>query len=124
MKLSFSPAQSFDDFQSQSYFGALDGLRALSILLVLLHHVTWWPDTSPLHTLQENGRYGVAFFFVISGFLICTLFLREERKTGRIALWKFYGRRALRLLPLYYAVLILQSVLVFVLHQYSPDNQQ
>src|SRR5581483_7282933 len=52
------------------------------------------------------------------------LFLREEASTGRIDLWKFYGRRALRLLPLYYAVLLLQMVLVFVAHQYSPENQQ
>jgi hypothetical protein len=75
-------------------------------------------------TLQENGRYGVGFFFVISGFLICTLFLREEAANGRIQLWKFYGRRALRLLPLYYAALLAQIILVFFLHQYSPENQQ
>src|SRR5207247_11158705 len=73
--------------------------------------------------LEEDGRYGVAFFFVISGFLICTLFLREEEKTGKIDLWKFYGRRALRLLPLYYAALSLQAILVFALKQYTPENQ-
>jgi peptidoglycan/LPS O-acetylase OafA/YrhL len=56
--------------------------------------------------------------------LICTLFLREEKKTGRIHLWKFYGRRALRLLPLYYAILLVQIIFVFALHQYSPANQQ
>src|SRR6185437_11499979 len=114
---------SFDDFQASSYFNALDGLRAVSILLVLLHHVPRYPAQHVLHTLQENGRYGVSFFFVISGFLICTLFLREERRTGRIDLWKFYGRRALRLLPLYYLVLCLQALLVFGLKQYTPENQ-
>jgi len=116
--------QSFGAFKTSSYFNALDGLRALSILMVLFHHVTKYPARDFLHTLQENGRYGVAFFFVISGFLICTLLLREEEKTGRIDLWKFYGRRALRLLPLYYAVLLLQAVLVFAFHQYTPENQQ
>src|SRR5204863_8282969 len=64
-----------------------------------------------------------SFFFVISGFLICTLFLRDERKTGKIDLWKFYGRRALRLLPLYYAALLLQAVMVYALKQYTPENQ-
>jgi len=117
------PIDGFDSFRQRSYFGALDGLRAVSIFLVLLHHATRFPDHSLIHTLQENGRYGVAFFFVISGFLICTLFLQEEYKTGRINLLKFYGRRSLRLLPLYYAVLLLQMILVFVLHQYSPENQ-
>lgn len=122
MKQPTSPVNSFDDFQTSSYFNALDGLRAVSILLVLLHHVPRYPASHVLHTLQENGRYGVSFFFVISGFLICTLFLREERRTGRIDLWKFYGRRALRLLPLYYVVLCLQALLVFGLKQYTPEN--
>ncbi|HKW27892.1 MAG TPA: acyltransferase [Verrucomicrobiae bacterium] len=116
--------QSFEAFKASAYFNALDGLRAVSILMVLFLHVPKYPVGAFLHTLQQNGRYGVAFFFVISGFLICTLLLREEEKTGRIDLWKFYGRRALRLLPLYYAALLLQAILVFALHQYSPDNQQ
>lgn len=114
--------QSFASFQRSGYFSALDGLRALSILLVLGHHSNR-TTASLWETLQENGRYGVSFFFVISGFLICTLLLREEQKTGRIALGRFYTRRALRLLPLYYAVLLLQAVLVFGLHQYAPENE-
>lgn len=110
-------------YQSTNHFGALDGLRAVSILLVILHHSAHW-QSKLVTTLQYNGRYGVSLFFVISGFLICTLFLRERRKTGKIELWKFYGRRALRLLPLYYALLIVQAVLIFVLGQYSPANQE
>ncbi len=121
-RLSF--AESFTTFRRRSYFGALDGLRAVSILLVLLHHAPGLSAGNRLATLQENGRYGVGFFFVISGFLICTLFLREEHQTGGINLWKFYGRRALRLLPLYYAALAIQVLLVFGLHQYSVENQQ
>ncbi len=120
----FSFAESFTTFRRRSYFGALDGLRAISILLVLLHHTADLSAGNRLVTLQENGRYGVGFFFVISGFLICTLFLREEHQTGGINLWKFYGRRTLRLLPLYYAALALQILLVFGLHQYSIENQQ
>ena len=123
MKRSRPATDRFDVFQGNSYFDALDGLRAIAILLVLFHHVPRFPANSLLHTLQENGRYGVAFFFVISGFLICTLLLREEQKTGRIDLWTFYGRRALRLLPLYYAALGLQALFVFGLHQYTPEHQ-
>jgi peptidoglycan/LPS O-acetylase OafA/YrhL len=115
--------QSFAAFKKNSYFKALDGLRAISILMVLFHHAPKYPAQHFLHTLQDNGRYGVAFFFVISGFLICTLLLREEEKNGRIDLWKFYGRRALRLLPLYYAALLVQAALVYGLKQYTPENQ-
>jgi peptidoglycan/LPS O-acetylase OafA/YrhL len=72
--------------------------------------------------LHENGRYGVTLFFVLSGFLISTLFLREERATGGISLWKFYGRRAARLLPLYYAVLAAQCVAIWYTHVYNPAS--
>ncbi|MDE3084106.1 MAG: acyltransferase, partial [Verrucomicrobiota bacterium] len=123
MTQSRAGSQSFSAFKHRSYFNVLDGLRAVSILMVLLHHV---PHFAPglIRTLQDNGRYGVAFFFAISGFLICTLLLREEEKTGRVDLWKFYGRRALRLLPLYYTALLIQTILVFGLKQYSPENQE
>ena len=100
----------------------LDGWRAVSILMVLLFHakpLEW----SFLHIFQGNGRYGVSFFFAISGFLITTLFLREERNSGQIDLWKFYGRRTVRLLPLYYAVLMMETILIYVFNQYSPANQ-
>jgi peptidoglycan/LPS O-acetylase OafA/YrhL len=121
--LGINRLHSFVAFQSTNYFGGLDGLRAISILLVILHHTARW-DSNLLSTLQHNGRYGVSFFFVISGFLICTLFLREQKKTGKIDLWKFYGRRAVRLLPLYYASLIIQAILIFGLHLYTPANQE
>jgi peptidoglycan/LPS O-acetylase OafA/YrhL len=121
-KIASSPTRSFPEFQSGHYFTALDGLRAASILLVILHHVPHL-TYAPLLNFQDNGRYGVSFFFAISGFLICTLLLRERRKTGGVALGKFYGRRALRLLPLYYLALALEGLLVFGLHQYTPENQ-
>ena len=124
MKVPATGSDAGEAFQRTSYFTALDCLRAVSILLVLLHHVPPLPAGSLWRTLQENGRYGVAFFFAISGFLICTLFLREERRTGRVQLAKFYGRRAVRLLPLYYVVLALQAALVFGAHQYTPENQE
>ncbi len=116
--------RNFSKFKAKQYFAELDGLRALAILMVLFHHTPRLKLGHPLQTLRDNGRFGVAFFFLISGFLICTLFLREKEKTGGIHLMRFYGRRCLRLLPLYYAALALQMIMVFVLHQYSPGNQR
>ncbi len=69
----------------------LDGLRAFAVLFVLVFHL--WPSTLP------GGFLGVDVFFVISGYLITTLLLREKKKTGRIALSAFWIRRARRLLP-------------------------
>jgi peptidoglycan/LPS O-acetylase OafA/YrhL len=116
------PPLSFDAYRETHYFTALDGLRALAILLVLMHHGQRSEGWAAV--LADNGRYGVSLFFIISGFLIGTLLLRELRSNGRIALGRFYGRRALRLLPLYYAVLALQAFIVLVLRQYRPESQE
>ena len=69
---------------------ALDGLRGLALLGVLFFHAGG--------TLR-GGYLGVDLFFVLSGFLITSLLLREHRDTGRIALWPFWVRRARRLFP-------------------------
>lgn len=78
----------------------LDGLRAISILCVMVSHTRnvggeWLPE--PIR--DALGRMGVQVFFVISGFLITTLLLREHAKSGRIGLKNFYIRRAFRILP-------------------------
>src|SRR3954464_10540115 len=99
-------------FRANSYFGGLDLLRGLSILLVIFHHVPPPAGSSWLAVFHSNGRYGVSLFFVISGFLIATLLLRELRTLGSVSLGKFYLRRSLRLLPLYFACLALHAVLV------------
>ena len=109
-------------FLEQRQIPNLDALRGISILWVFLHHVPALP-WSWARAFQENGRHGVSFFFVISGFLICTLFLREERSTGQIQLLRFYGRRVLRLMPLYYMALLLECALVLGLNLYSAPNR-
>jgi peptidoglycan/LPS O-acetylase OafA/YrhL len=78
-------------------------LRAISIMLVLASHVKgtqgfpgyppWWWHAGDI------GNLGVRIFFVISGFLITHLLLREEERQGRISLTRFYVRRAFRILP-------------------------
>jgi peptidoglycan/LPS O-acetylase OafA/YrhL len=64
------------------------------------------------HELQ--GGYGVTVFFVLSGFLITQLLLREEHDTGAIILLSFYVRRAFRLFPIYYLIVALYCVLIFI----------
>jgi peptidoglycan/LPS O-acetylase OafA/YrhL len=91
----------------------LDGLRALAILLVLFdHHETPLGELPLLHVVKGRcGFLGVQVFFVLSGFLITTLMLREIGATGRVSLRHFYLRRALRILPAYCAYLLVLGVL-------------
>jgi peptidoglycan/LPS O-acetylase OafA/YrhL len=105
-------------FRKTRFFGSLDGLRALSIVGVILFH-SWWGtpyyrrfDAIPV---LRQGSFGVHIFFVISGFLITTLLLREQDRFGKISIRDFYVRRALRIWPLYYATIALYVVLMWAL---------
>jgi len=69
-----------------------------------------------------EGRLGVTIFFVISGYLITTLSLREERLRGSLHLRSFFVRRAFRLLPLYYVVLLAYCALILGLG-WSPEKR-
>jgi peptidoglycan/LPS O-acetylase OafA/YrhL len=73
------------------HIGQLDGLRAIAVLLVVAHHA-WTPQFS-------RGYVGVDVFFVISGFLITGILLREFETRGTIRFVRFYLRRAIRLYP-------------------------
>lgn len=108
---------------SKAYYPNLDWLRGMSILLVIFHHIPAI-NISWVHILQSNGRYGVSLFFIISGFLICDLLLKEKQSTDDINLKNFFIRRSLRLFPLYYAVLALYVIKVYVFELYSIENQQ
>jgi peptidoglycan/LPS O-acetylase OafA/YrhL len=92
---------------------SLDGVRAIAILLVLYSHAS-----IPGHTQRivsaikgRSGFLGVQLFFVLSGFLITTLLLREIARTGRVSRSGFYTRRALRILPVYLVYLAVVAVL-------------
>ncbi len=99
---------------------SLDGLRALSILLVVLSHCLHGVSAQHgprrvLYAVAYNGSIGVSIFFVISGFLITTLLLREKNSTGRISLSGFYLRRVFRILPAFF-VFMASLVLANRLH--------
>ncbi|WP_311202828.1 acyltransferase family protein [Rhizobium sp. WSM4643] len=83
------------------YRPEIDGLRAISVIAVILYHAEF---TVAGHTLLQGGYIGVDVFFVISGFLISQILLKEIEATGRIDFLKFYARRARRILPALFAV--------------------
>jgi peptidoglycan/LPS O-acetylase OafA/YrhL len=110
----------YQRYQQSRFFPALDGLRCISILGVIAFHAGL---TNPSF-FGRNGGLGVEFFFVISGFLITTLLLREQSDTGHISLKKFYIRRALRIFPMYFTVLALYCLATFVTDRHAPEGQE
>jgi peptidoglycan/LPS O-acetylase OafA/YrhL len=83
----------------------LDGVRGLAIVLVVAAH-------SGL-PIRWGGLSGVTLFFVLSGYLITSLLIREWDRWGSISLWRFWGRRALRLLPALLLLLALAPVILW-----------
>jgi peptidoglycan/LPS O-acetylase OafA/YrhL len=84
--------------RAMGYEPSLDGLRALSVIGVLFYHggFSW----------MHGGFLGVEVFFVVSGFLITSLLIGEQEQTGRIDFKNFWIRRARRLLPAFFAMLL------------------
>ncbi|MFK3669791.1 acyltransferase family protein [Leifsonia aquatica] len=91
-------------------FDAVDGMRGVAIISVLLYHCGW----------STRGLFGVDAFFVVSGFLITLLMIREATSTGRIRIGRFYARRARRLLPSLF--LTLAAVLLLVWAEGTLDE--
>ena len=88
------------------YQPGLDGLRAISVVAVILYHAGFgW---------MHGGFLGVEVFFVVSGYLITSLLLEEQENTGAVRLSQFWLRRARRLLPALLAVLVAVGVWVAV----------
>jgi len=106
--------------RAKVFFPNLDGLRFISFLVVFLHHCylsffTYLQSSSPVAWkiqafLFKYGTLGVNFFFVLSGFLITYLLIREKEVTGTIHVGNFYIRRILRIWPLYYLCLVIGFV--------------
>ncbi|SES07055.1 Peptidoglycan/LPS O-acetylase OafA/YrhL, contains acyltransferase and SGNH-hydrolase domains [Lentzea xinjiangensis] len=96
--------------QPKQHLAALDGLRGVAILGVLLFHTG---------RLVPGGFLGVDLFFALSGYLITDLLLREADRTGTVSLTAFWGRRVRRLLPALSVVLVVVTVVVWVV---APDD--
>jgi peptidoglycan/LPS O-acetylase OafA/YrhL len=87
-----------------SHIPALDGLRAIAVVIVMVYHMEYL--VPQLHMFVKGGFLGVDIFFVLSGFLITSILLKEHDQTGKISLWNFYLRRSLRLIPAFWLFLI------------------
>jgi peptidoglycan/LPS O-acetylase OafA/YrhL len=94
-----------------THIPALDGLRGLAILLVMLHHFTFYGGMGRtviidrlFYVIGMAGWCGVDLFFVLSGFLITGILL--DAKGGEHFFRNFYMRRSLRIFPLYYGFLV------------------
>jgi peptidoglycan/LPS O-acetylase OafA/YrhL len=87
---------------SMGYQPSLDGVRAFSVIAVILYHGGFgW---------MSGGFFGVEVFFVVSGFLITSLLIEERDRRGKVDLWQFWVRRWRRLLPALFTMLVVVGV--------------
>ena len=103
-----------NDQQLMGYEPSLDGIRAFSVIAVMLYHanIAWLP----------GGFLGVEVFFVVSGFLITSLLINERESTQHIDLKQFWIRRARRLLPAFFVMVCATAVWVaFYATDSAPD---
>jgi peptidoglycan/LPS O-acetylase OafA/YrhL len=118
------------DSSERIYFPELDGLRFVAFMLVYLFHgglpfevLTRLIGIRAARVFFDNGGFGVQLFFILSGYLIATLLLREEARYGRIALKAFWVRRILRIWPLYYLVVLVGFLLLPLLERNFQASQ-
>src|SRR6188508_944982 len=93
------------------YLPGLDGMRALAVVAVMVYHAnsTWLP----------GGFLGVEMFFVISGYLITLLLIAERERNYRISLGHFWLRRARRLLPALFLMMLMVTVWTAVFERHA-----
>ena len=99
------------------YRPEIDGIRAIAVLSVIIYHADLTLHGS---TLLPGGFFGVDIFFVISGFLITSLMMKELDRTSTISIMDFYKRRARRLLPA--LLLVMLASLPFAYYYLIPDQ--
>lgn len=87
-----TPPSRHAEWLATTRFPSIDGLRCLSIVPVVWHHST----SGPALGILGRGPLGVDLFFVISGFLVTTLLLRERETTESVSVGAFYLRRVQR----------------------------
>lgn len=121
----------------KTYFQNMDILRFIAAyMIVVLHSFFGWKryfgnpefitsQTSPgvfnkIENIIHNFTIGVDVFFTISGFLITFLLLSEYEKNGKVDVMKFYIRRAFRIWPLYFLMILVAPLLTYFLMEQSP----
>ena len=125
------PSEELDEAQKAAVAGSnakaiptLDGMRGIAVLLVLMFHFAWtFPGDDPakavdivdkiavrIHAFMWSGWTGVDLFFVLSGYLITRGLVAPSKKATGTRLKMFWMRRVLRIFPLYYAVLIVGTI--------------
>jgi len=111
------------------YFKGLNGLRFFAAYLVVIHHAEQIRLKYGMFNLKQlsifnQGGTGVTFFFVLSGFLITYLLLKEDFQTKNISIRSFYLRRVLRIWPLYFLLVLIGIVIVPILLSFINFNYQ
>jgi peptidoglycan/LPS O-acetylase OafA/YrhL len=105
-KIMTSNREAFREFMSIAYRPEIDGLRTVSVMLVIFNHLGW--------SLFSGGFIGVDVFFVISGYLITTI-VHKEIQANEFSFIGFYKRRVLRLAPAYFTVLTTVTIISLVM---------
>lgn len=115
------PYDTADKAVVKDWYPSLNGLRAISIALVILHHLgrttsvfkglSTYKWLMPFIRFIQDGPLGVNIFFVISGFLITSLLLKEEEQTHSVSVKNFFLKRVLRIFPAYYFMLFVYVAL-------------
>ena len=101
--------------QTEYFRSDIQGLRGIAVLLVVIYHTG---------VALPGGYIGVDIFFVISGFVITQLLLRETNATGTISLKSFYERRIKRILPaVAFAIIGILFLSIFALSPFGEQQQ-
>ena len=124
-------SKSPDTPKKRIYFPGLNALRFIASAMVIFHHCeqymywadlpsSWGEESIFFHFIDGLGHRGLSLFFVLSGFLITYLLLAEKERTGDIKVKQFYGRRMLRIWPVYFLV---TAIAFFVLPSFVEHNE-
>jgi peptidoglycan/LPS O-acetylase OafA/YrhL len=122
-------SQIITNYKTISLFEGLNSLRFIAAFLVLMHHCETIKSKNGLANLEwlglfRNGGNAVTFFFVLSGFLITYLLLKESSKTGTIRIKNFYLKRILRIWPLYFLLVFIGVVALPILFSILNINYE
>ena len=106
----------YDDYLASSYRPTFDGMRGIGFLLVITAHIPSVPLFSYL-----QGWTAVWLFFVISGYLVTMLLMREEKSQGRVAFGPFLVKRFFRIVPSYWMAILIYWLACFALPPLADD---